>query len=293
MIKSIPKVGRLAESAPLLVIALLAVDGLHFVFARALHDYLPPITSVLYVLGIATVLVTIFAAYRGRLRWDTFRRHAGFFLAIGAVVAISTTVNYTAVAYVDPGAASLLSQTSILFGLAFGLIWLKERLVRAQWLGAAVALMGVGIVTFQPGDYFRFGSLLILGSSILYAFHAALVKRYGGEIDLLEFFLWRLASTSGFLLLAAIAQGALVWPSGRAWLLLLLTGLVDVVISRTLYYAALRRLNISIHSLVLTLSPVVAVAWSVALSMSQLTAQGVLGGLVTVIGIALVTSQRE
>lgn len=60
----------------LLMIALLMVDGLHFVFARALRDHLPPATSVLYVLGVGTLQLTSFAAARGRLHWSTFRRHA-------------------------------------------------------------------------------------------------------------------------------------------------------------------------------------------------------------------------
>lgn len=66
-----------------LVLALLAVDGLHFVFARALHGVLPPLTSVLFVLATATAQVSAFAAVKGKLNWRTFVHRAPFFLTIG------------------------------------------------------------------------------------------------------------------------------------------------------------------------------------------------------------------
>ncbi|MCS7023148.1 MAG: DMT family transporter, partial [Gemmataceae bacterium] len=165
-------------------------------------------------------------------------------------------------------------------------------LSRRQWAGAALTLFGAGLISFQPGDYFRLGSLLVIGSALLYAVHAALVKRHGGEMAFLEFFVWRLAATTGFLLLAVTAQGAWQWPDATTWLLLFVAGTVDVVISRALYYLALRRLTITLHSLVLTFSPVVAILWSLALFGIWPGAQALLGGLAVVTGIAVVTMRR-
>jgi drug/metabolite transporter (DMT)-like permease len=166
-----------------LVIGLLMVDGLHFVFARLLSSYLPPVTSAFWVLGVGALEIAIYAAYRGQLNLATFRRHWAFFLAIGIFVGTSTAMTYTAVTYIDPGTASLLVETTTLFGLALGVVWLGERLTRHQAVGAAVCVVGVVIITFQPGDYLRFGAFLVLGSSLLYALHAAVVKRYGARIN--------------------------------------------------------------------------------------------------------------
>lgn len=277
-----------------LVVALLAVDGLHFVFARALHDYLNPTTSVMYVLAIGTLEVGAYAAWRGRLRLATLRQHAWFFLVVGLLVAVSTSINYSAVGFIDPGTASLLAETSILFGLALGVGWLKDRLTRRQVLGAVVAVAGVVVITFQPGDYLRPGALLVIGSSALYALHAGIVKRYGGGIEFVEFLFWRLAVTAGFLVASAAGQGLLTWPGDwRAWSILLVAASVDIAISRTLYYLALRRLTVSIHSLVLTLSPVVAILWSLALFGIQPAVQDLLGGAAVLAGVAIVTYKKE
>jgi len=189
---------RFIDNAPLVVACLLVVDSLHFVFARLLVPHLPPATSVLYVLGIATVEVTILVWIRDHIRFDVFRRHLWFFLSIGLLVATSTTINYAAVAFIDPGTASLLGETTVLFGLGFGLIWLRERLVTLEIFGAVMAIIGILVITFQPGDYFRIGSLLIVASALMYALHAAVVKRYGTGMRLTDFFLFRLIATTGF-----------------------------------------------------------------------------------------------
>ena len=277
----------------LLVIGLLAIDGLHYVFARALHDYLPPITAAMFVLLIATIEVGAFAIATKIFHLSTFRRHAPFFLGIAALIAFSTSINYTAVGFIDPGTAALLAQMSVLFGLGFGLLWLKERLTKAQLAGAALCIAGVVIITFQPGDYFRTGAVMILFGSFAYALHAAIVKRHGGGIDFIEFFLWRLACTAGFLILASTFQGTLVWPSQPAWLILLLAGTVDVVISRSLYYLSMRRLKISILTLVLTLSPAVTALWAFILFDTRPTLQQIIGGVAVMAGVLIVTSQRR
>jgi drug/metabolite transporter (DMT)-like permease len=284
---------RLANNRLPLVIALLIVDSLHFVFARLLLPHISPGVSAMYVLGVGTVEVGLFRLVRGRPHFTVLSKNLWFFLAIGFLVATSTNINYEAVAFIDPGTASLLSETSILFGLGFGLFWLREKLSLAQIGGALVALAGVFIITFQSGDYLRVGSLLVLGSALMYAIHAALAKRYGGEIEFLDFFFFRLLCTTGVLFLFAMGRQALVWPSPTAWALLALVGTVDVVVSRTLYYIALRLLKMSIHSLVLTLSPVAAILWSLFLFNTLPTSQQLLGGVAVIAGVLMVTIKQN
>jgi drug/metabolite transporter (DMT)-like permease len=284
---------RLQENAPLVVAFLLLVDSLHFVFARLLLPYLPPVTSALFVLGVATAETAVFLALRRAIHFTTFRRHLWFFLLIGFLVAFSTSLNYAAVAFIDLGTAALLARTSIIFSLCLGLLWLKERLNRMEWLGTGVALIGIFIITFQPGDYLRLGSLFVVASSFMYALHAAIFKRYGSELDFANFFLFRVASTSGFLLLFALGRSQLTWPSWPAWLILLFAGTVDVVISRVLYYLALRRLSLTFHTIILTLSPVITILWSLFLFGEWPTRQGVIGGTAVIIGVAIVTLRAK
>jgi drug/metabolite transporter (DMT)-like permease len=284
---------RLADSRVPIVAVLLILDSLHFVFAKLLVSYMPASVAALYVMAIATTLMGLFGLSLRRIHFRSLRKSLWFFLVIGILVGTSTAISFEAVAFIDPGTASLLAKASILFGLGFSLIWLREKLTVVQIGGALVAVAGIVILTFQPGDYFRFGALLILGASFSYALHAAVVKRYGGGIEFVEFMFFRLLFTTAFLLVFAVARQTLVWPDAQAWPLLILVGTVDVAASRTLYYVALRRIPLSVHTIVLSLSPVAAVAWSLLLFDTALTAHQVLGGAAVIAGVLIVTLNRQ
>jgi O-acetylserine/cysteine efflux transporter len=285
--------GRLADRRVPLVAVLLILDSLHYVFAKLLVSYMPASVAALYVMAIATTQVGLLGLGLRRIHFRSLRTSLWFFLVIGLLVGVSTVISFEAVAFIDPGTASLLAKASILFGLGFSLIWLREKLTVVQIGGALIAVIGIVILTFQPGDYFRFGALLILGASFSYALHAAVVKRYGGGIEFVEFMFFRLLFTTAFLLIFAVARQTLVWPDAQAWPWLILVGTVDVVASRTLYYVALRRIPLSIHTMVLALSPVAAVAWSLLLFDTELTAQMVLGGAAVIAGVLIVTLSRQ
>jgi drug/metabolite transporter (DMT)-like permease len=277
-------------NATALIVVLLLVDSLHFVFARLLLPYLPPNTSVFYVLLVATVETAVFLIIRRQFQFTLLRAHWRFFAVIGFLVAASTSLNYIAVSFIDPGTASLLGQTTTVFALGLGLFWLKERLTRLELVGATVAILGSFVISFQPGDLLRLGSVMVLSGAAMYALHAAVVKRHGGQMDFGNFFFYRVASTTFFLLLFAVGRGQLTAVSDlNVWLLLILVGSVDVVFSRMLYYLVLRRLRMSLHAIVLTLSPVITILWSMLLFTERPSFQGLMGGTAVLLGVLIVT----
>lgn len=287
------QVEKFSENKPLIVSILLLIDSLHFVFARMLLPHIPPAASAMYVMLVATVTVGVFGLVQNRLHIRVFLKSWWFFLTIGTLVALSTNINYEAVAYIDPGTAAMLAKSSILFGIGLGVLWLKESLTRIQKIGAFIAVGGVFTITFQPAEYLRIGSLLILCSTFMYALHAALTKRFAEKMAFVDFFFFRLLSTSAILFSVALGRNALVWPTHTAWMLLILVGILDVAISRGLYYLALRRLRMSIHALVLTLSPVAAVLWSLMLFDVLPNRQQFIGGLAVMLGVFVVLTNKE
>ncbi len=295
--RSPAKPGHLLTSMPAIMVVLLLVDSLHFVFARLLLPYLPPTASSFYYMAIATIEIALFAAARRQIDWRVFRDNAKFFLIIGFLIASATALSFAAVTYIDPGTASMVARINTLFALAFGILWLKERLTRGEKIGAVIAIIGVFVVSFQPGDtsgVLWLGVLLVLGASFTYALHAAIVKRRGGDMDFLNFFLFRMATSILFLLIFAVGRGEMVWPSGAyVWWILLLTATLNVTVSRALYYLALRRYKLSILTILLTLSPVVTILWSWALFGVWPSLQGFVGGTAVLAGVILVTMTRR
>ena len=274
----------------LLVAGLLLVDSLYYIFARLLLPLVPPAAGAMWMLVLGALQIAVLL--RGRIDWRVLRRHRWLFLAVGLLVGVNTNMGFVAIKYVDPGTASLLSRTSIVFGVALGLLWLGERLGRLELIGAAVAVAGVIAISFQPGDYLRWGALIIVVSTALYAIHSAAVKRFGGEIPFGEFMFFRVAAVAAVLTGLAAAQGELVWPGRVAWAWLFAAAAVNVVFSRGVYYLALRRMDMTLLTIILTLTPVVTWGWSIALFGGRPSAIEIAGGIATLGGVLLVTASR-
>lgn len=282
---------------PAMVALLLLVDSGHFIFGRMLLPYLPPTASSFYYMTLALIQIAIFAAVRRQIDWRVLRDNAWFFVVIGFLIAVATSTSFAAVVYIDPGTASLLARMGTIFGLAFGILWLKERLTRGEQAGAFLAVVGVFIISFQPGaegSNALLGTVLVLTSTFTYALHAAIVKRNGGEIDFTNFLLFRMTTSCFFLLIFTIGRGELVWPSGtEVWLILLLTATVNVTISRSLYYMVMRRIELSILTVLLTLTPVITIFWSMLLFGERPSLQGFVGGAAVILGVILVTLSKR
>jgi O-acetylserine/cysteine efflux transporter len=290
--RSIESQRRHLDNTALIVVILLVLDSLHLVFARLLLPHMPPTTSSFYVMAIGAIEVAIILKLWGQIQVDVLRQNLWFFLSIGFLVGTSTVLTFMSVAFIDPGTGSLLLKSATVFSVAFGVIWLRERLVLDQLIGTVLAIIGVVIITFQPGDYLRIGSLIVIVAALVYALHNAIFKRYGRGINLPNFFLFRLASTTLFLLVFAAARNELYVPLGwQAWAILLLTGTVNVVLSRGLYYLTLHRLNLSLHAIILTLSPIATIAWTLLLFGVWPTLQQLIGGVVVIVGVMMTVGQ--
>ena len=276
------------------LIAMLLIDSFHLIFGRMLTNLMSPFVSALFLMLVATVEVGAVLAWRRAIDWRVFWHNRWFFLAIGGLVAGSTVMNYTAVTLIDPGTASILGRFATVVTLALSYFWLKESLSRQELLGAALCVVGAVTITFQPGDLFRTGSLLVIGALSFYSLHIAIVKRYGDNLDFGNFFLYRVATTAAFLALFTLTSGnAALPPSGQAWLVVLIAAKIDVVISRLLYYWALRQMRLGIHTILLTMTPVLTIIWSILFFEESPTLQGLIGGAIVMAGILLVAIAQQ
>lgn len=280
-----------AGQLPLLT-AVLLFDSLHFIFARLLLSYVNINVSAMYVMAIATLQVGIYGWVTGRLRLGLLRKHWLFFLLIGALIGISTHLSFIGVRYIDAGTAAMLGKIETIFSVLLGIFWLRERFTPLQLVGTMIAIGGTIVIAYQPESQLQWGALLIVISSFCYSLHFALVKRSGDEIDFVNFFFYRVLFTMTVLFLTAAGRQVLSWPSWQGWLVILLAATFDVTVSRTFYYLALRRFNMSLLSVITTLSPVAAIVWALLLFDTMPTGQQLLGGLGVLLGVLVVTGTR-
>jgi drug/metabolite transporter (DMT)-like permease len=103
----------------------------------------------------------------------------------------------------------------------------------------------------------------------------------------IDFFFFRLLFTTLTLGVIALMRPWTVNAPPTIWLLILVAGTVDIVISRTLYYLALRRLPMSLHAIILTISPVVTLGWALLFFGTFPNPLQLIGGATVIAGVAL------
>ncbi len=274
--------------------AMLVIDSMHLIFGRMLAFLMPPLVSGFYVMLLAIAQLTAYMWWTGKTDMSVFRSHWRFFAIIGFLVASATWFSYLSVSYIDAGTASLLGRMSTVITLALSYFWLRETLTKQELLGAVFCIVGAFVISFRGSDVLQLGTLFVLAAVTFYSLHIAIVKRYGEDMDFLNFFFWRVLMTAFFL--TVFVAGTNAWqlpPSPYAWLVLVITALVDVVISRILYYWALRQMRLGIHTIVLTLTPVLTILIALMFFGEQPEVRGLIGGAIVLLGIVIVALAQQ
>ena len=196
---------------------------------------------------------------------------------------------------VPTGLVALISDLLPLAIAALSQPVLGERLSGRQWLGTAIAVAGILIVSF---DSLTFGAAplwaygLTVGSMLVFALASVLLRR--GRASPMPVHqclcIHTLTGAVLFGLSALVQQGTLAPPLtqnfaiGMAWLVLIATFLAYSV-----YYTSLRLYPVAQVSAAIYLSPPVTMLWAWALFSEPLTVAMFVGLAVTLAGVWMTT----
>jgi O-acetylserine/cysteine efflux transporter len=117
-----------------------------------------------------------------------FRYVAAYGLIFG--LGMWGVINYGIQVGVSPGIASLVIQLSVFFTMGWGALLFNEKLRRAQWLGASIALLGLaGIISTRQGEHAMLGVLLIVFSAVAWSMGNVIIKQSGTR-EIFSFLVW-------------------------------------------------------------------------------------------------------
>ncbi|MGR6431625.1 DMT family transporter [Rhizobium sp. PAMB 3174] len=196
---------------------------------------------------------------------------------------------------VPTGLVALISDLVPLAIAALAQPLLGERLSQRQWLGTAIAVGGVLMVSF---DSLAFGAApiwaygLTVGSMLIFALASVLQKRRR-TIHMPVHQCISIQMLTGAVLfgIAGAMQGSLAPPMtrdfaiGMAWLVLIAT-----FASYSIYYTSLRLFPVAKVTAVIYLSPAVTMLWAWALFSEPLTATMFVGLAITFVGVWLTSN---
>ena len=261
---------------------------------------IPPLTGVALRFAIAgAVLLALVPRFGVRFRWT--REELGLWAVNGLLsFTASYTIVYWAEQHIPSGLAALLFATYPLFVAVIAHFALPGE--RLGWRASGGILLGfAGVAVIFSDDLQLLGganvrevALVMLLSPIVSAVATVAVKRWGAGIHPLSLTAVPMLLTAAVVgtLALALERGATLVFDLRSVGSLLYLAVFGSAVTFTIYYWMLARARATQVALIAYTIPIVAVAVGALLFQEPIRPRVVLGGVLVLMGVAIVTRRR-
>jgi len=271
--------------APLgLLVLVTAVWGITFVQIKDALELYPLFAFLAVRFAIAVAVLAVPAARRVR---SLGRDGAVAGLLLGGLLAAGYALQTAGLQRTTVSAAGFVTGMYVVFTPVFGYMLFRIRAPRAVWLGVALAVLGLAMLSGVSAGSTA-GDLLVLAGAALYALQIALMERFAPRYDPLAFTTAEMVAAFVGFAVIAVAAGQVEVPHGAAvWGALLVTGVFASAIAFLVQAWAQQRTSATQTALVFSLEPVWAGIFGFALAGDRLGAIGWAGCAVILAGIAV------
>ena len=194
----------------------------------------------------------------------------------------------------DIASVAIASQLYVPFSALLAVMFLDERLGRRRLLGMASAFGGVLVIGLDPLVFNHLDALLLITAGALAMAVATIQMRRLQGVGVLALQGWiALCATPALALLSLLFEDG-QWAAVRSatpweWATPVYSALAASLIGHGIVYLLLGRYPVGVVTPLLLLSPVLAVVFGVLLWGDVLTWKLILGGILTLAGIAIIT----
>jgi drug/metabolite transporter (DMT)-like permease len=270
--------------ALLALVAVTAVWGVTFVQVKDAVAVYPLFAFLAVRFAIAALVLAAPAAGRmralGREGWS-----AG--VVLGLLLALGYALQTAGLERTTVSSAGFITGLYVVFTPLLGLLLFKTQVGRVVWLGVALAVGGLAMLSgIGAGD--PLGDLLVLLGSAAYSLQIVLMERYAPRHDAVAFTQAEmLAAFAGFAVVA-VALGQVEVPEGwTVWGALLVTGIFASALGFLVQTWAQRRLSAARTALAFAMEPVWAGLFGFWLAGDRLGVVGWTGCAVIMAGIVV------
>ncbi|WP_404345090.1 DMT family transporter [Vreelandella aquamarina] len=282
----------MSSADALRLVLLSSLWGLSFIFMRVAAPEFGAVPLVLVRMGIGALLLLplLLSLHYLRLIWQ----HKGPLLLLGIVnhvlpfslLALATT-------RLEAGFTSLINATTPIFTALLGAAFFATPIQRQQYVGLALALLGVYILSANRLDFGLGGDgwfiIAVLGATFCYGIAGNYSKTRLSHLPTRVL----AAGSSAMSALVLLIPGIWLWPSEPvstlAWGNALALAMLSTTLAFLLYFGLLASAGATATSTVTFLVPVSALLWGYLLLDETLSLQVVAGMVITLLGTAIAT----
>ena len=196
--------------------------------------------------------------------------------------------------YLSAGLAAILNAATSIFTALIAFIWLRQNINLKRSVGLLLGFLGVCFLVHFAGELDQKATLLAILAGLLgalsYAVNICFTKLYCRDISPLQ--LTTVSLFVGFLLLLPlmIYYWPLQPPSIKAWLSVIILGVVCTGLAFVMFFRLLAFLGASTTALVTLLIPVFATLWGSVWLNESMTTPMLLSGALVLLGAALASN---
>lgn len=263
-----------------------------------------PLLSIAYRFGLAAIVLFVFLALRGRMKYMRFTKQQHFFIALQGffLFCLNYWLNYVGTGYLPSGLVSVVFSTLTMMNILNQWVFFKIRVKKQVILGSLTGLIGITMV-FWPeidkislGDTMLRGLLLVLAASYTASLgNMVALRNTRDSIPVIEGNSFGMMYGAGFSFLLALAAGApLTFSTQTPYLLsLLYLAVFGSAIAFGTYLTLLRNIGADKAAYAGIMFPIVALAISTFLEGYIWTPLSVIGVAITLLGNLVAMTNRE
>lgn len=278
--------------APLDLLMLLSIAliwGVNNILAKVAIDALPPMLMVAcrFAIVLALLAMLIKPPPRGRLP---------MFLAmlalIGPVHFGVQSIGLKLATDLPPMVVAM--QLWAPCSVVFAALLLKERVSPLRWAGVGLAFLGAASLNFDPVVFAQgWALLLVVAASASYGLGTVLVRLIGGGLDP-----WATQAWIALITIPTMSVGSALFETNQLeearnahwsiWLFIIFGAVVSSIVANAFMFKLVQKYEVSRTTPYLLLTPVITFALSAFVLGHRITPQILIGGMVTLTGVALV-----
>jgi O-acetylserine/cysteine efflux transporter len=177
-------------------------------------------------------------------------------------------------------------------------IFLNEKAPLARVLGMVASLVGIGVLVFEPSVWVQMPAFgLVALASVGYAGASIVMRKYGG-LDPVQAQAWLAIVTIPTLALASFASesgqiAALFKATPIVWFAIFFAALMSGLVANVGMWRMVQRYEVSRTTPFSLLTPLIAIVLGVVVLGDPVTSQLLIGGLLSLAGVAVVALVRR
>jgi O-acetylserine/cysteine efflux transporter len=275
-----------------LILVITLIWGFNFVAGKAGVNEIPPIlfTGLRFLL-LSVMLVPFLRIHRGQM-WPIFvismtMGGVHFALFYGGLAAAE-----------DVSTVAIAVQLGVPFSTIMSILFLNEKVYWRRWSGIALSFLGVMVIGFDPKVFTYIEGLLLVVAAAFVGSIAMIFMRRLKDVPVFQLQAWiALLSWPLLFLFSAIMEqdqlDAIKSASWLGWSGVLYTAIGASLIGHAGMYYLLQRYEVTQTAPLTLLAPIWGVVFSVLLLGDTLTERMLIGGVMTLIGVGIVSLRQK